>query len=146
MTVTEVPTDKLIEEVAKRLEKMPEFKPPLWSVYVKTGMSRERPPLQTNWWWIRAASIMRKSYLDKGIGVSRLRKLYGGRKNRGHKPEHKFRSSGSIIRKIMQQMEAAGYLQKQTGKTKKGTTRVMKRVLTTKGAQFLNEAAKAVAS
>lgn len=138
--VRDVPADRLIEAAAAKLEKMEQFKPPEWSKFAKTGISRERPPVQKNWWWIRAASILRKTYLNHGMGVSKLRKEYSGRKNRGHKPEHTFRASGSSIRKIMQQMEAAGFLKQE--KNQKG--RVIKRVITQEGTSFLNEVSKSL--
>ncbi|MBI4019795.1 MAG: 40S ribosomal protein S19, partial [Candidatus Aenigmarchaeota archaeon] len=103
--------------------------------FVKTGVSRERPPTQANWWWIRAAALLRRVYLDQQIGVSHLRKKFGGRKNRGHKPEHKYPASGKIIRKILQQLEAAGYVKAEKGKG---------RSITPKGQQFLDRTAKSV--
>lgn len=116
---------------------MQEFKPPVWSSFVKTGVNRQRPPTQENWWFLRTASILRKTYAEPGIGVSRLRKVYGGRKNRGHKPEHTFRASGAIIRRMMKQLETAGFLI--PVKSDKG--RIAKRILTKKGIEFLNQAA-----
>ena len=124
---------KLIERVAEKLKAMPEFKPPEWSGYVKTGAHKERPPQSKDWWWVRAAAILRKISNSDTMGVVKLRKDYGGKKNRGHKPEHKYKASGSIIRKILQQLEAAGFV---TKKRDKG------RALTPKGASLLNEAAK----
>ena len=130
--VAEVAASEIIEKAAKRIEKMEEFKPPEWSVFVKTGLDKERPPQQDNWWWLRSASILRKIYLNQSLGVSKLRKEYGGRKNRGHKPEHKKRAYGSIIRKILQQLEAAGFVKIEKGKGRK---------ITAKGSAFLKEVA-----
>ncbi|HKZ45210.1 MAG TPA: 40S ribosomal protein S19, partial [archaeon] len=45
-------------------------------------------------------------------GVSSLRSYYGGRKERGYKPAHFRRASGNIIRKILQQLEKAGFIEK----------------------------------
>lgn len=140
MSVKDVGARELIEKAAAGLEKMEELKPPDWAGFVKTGVSRERTPSQRNWWWIRAASILRKVYLGQKIGVSKLRKVYGGRKNRGHKPEHKYKASGAVIRKILQQLEAAGFVE--TGKDKK---KPAGRVITQKGRSFLNETAKSIA-
>ena len=39
-----------------------------------------------------------------------MRKLFGGRKNRGSKPEKTFPGSGAIIRRAFQQLEKAGYV------------------------------------
>jgi small subunit ribosomal protein S19e len=135
VSVREVDTQQLVVKAAEHLEKMPEFKPPEWAEYVKTGVSRQRPPTQPNWWWIRSASILRKVYLNQTVGVSKLRKVYGGRKNRGHKPEHKRRASGSIIREILQQHEKAGFVKTEKGKG---------RTITPKGQKFLDGIAKAV--
>jgi small subunit ribosomal protein S19e len=140
MSVKDVGAQELIEKTAARLEKMEELKPPVWAGFVKTGVSRERIPSQRNWWWIRAASILRKIYVDQKTGVSKLRKIYGGRKNRGHKPEHKYKASGAVIRKILQQLEAADLVKTELDKDKKP----MGRIITPKGRSFLNDIAKSV--
>ncbi len=140
MNIEEVPIDKLIAELANKLEKVKEMQPPAWAPFVKTGRSRERPPTQQNWWYLRSASILRKMYLQPGVGVNRLRKVYGGRKNLGHQPEHVFPASGSVIRKSIQKLEAAGFLKAE--KNDKG--RLLRRVLSEKGRELLEEASKNV--
>ena len=135
VTIKDADSQELIERAAEKLEKMPEFKPPSWSVFVKTGVHKERPPTQKNWWWIRTASILRKVYLNQSTGVSTLRKAYGGRKNRGHKPEHKYKASGAIVRKILQQLEAAGFVKTEKGKG---------RIITKKGQSFLIQEVKTI--
>jgi small subunit ribosomal protein S19e len=134
-SIRDVSTNRIIEKVAQELQNMDEMKQPEWSRFVKTGVHKERPPMQDNWWYIRAASILRKFYLGQTVGVSGLRKQYGGRKNLGHRPEHKRKASGSIIRKILQQLEAAGMV-----KTEKGAGRV----ITPKGRSFLDKIAKEI--
>lgn len=126
---------KLIQKVATYLRENKVVEPPPWAPFVKTGVHKERPPQDPDWWYIRAAAILRKLYIRGPIGVSRLRKLYGGRHRRGHKPPKFAKGSGSIIRKILQQLEVAGLVQKAD---KRG------RVLTPKGRELLEEAAKVV--
>lgn len=133
--IKQTEADKLIERVSKELEKTEEIKPPEWARFVKTGVCKERPPSQNNWWYIRSASILRKLSLGKPIGVSRIKRVYGGRKRRGHKPEHKYPASGSIIREIFQQLEKAGMVKTEKGKG---------RSITAKGKLFLNEIAKTI--
>jgi small subunit ribosomal protein S19e len=128
-----VAADKLIEETARRMEKLGEMEPPEWARFAKTGVCKERTPSQENWWYIRSASILRKLSLGKPIGVARIRKVYGGRKRRGHKPEHKYPASGSVIREILQQLEKAGFVKTEKGKG---------RSITANGKLFLKEAAK----
>lgn len=134
-SVKDVDSQRFIEKLAENLEKMEELKQPEWSSFVKTGVHNERPPEQKNWWWMREASILRKLYLKQNLGVSKFRKLYGGRKNLGHRPEHKRKASGAIIRRMLQQLETVNFVKKDK---KKG------RVLTPKGKAIMNETAKGI--
>jgi small subunit ribosomal protein S19e len=134
--IKDIEADKLVECVSKELEKMEDMKQPEWAKFVKTGVCKERPPAQKNWWYIRSASILRRLYIDGPIGVSKLRRVYGHRKRRGHKPEHKYPASGSVIREIFQQLEKAGLVKNEK---RKG------RMLTAKGKAFLKDASGAVA-
>ncbi|MEM5794626.1 MAG: 30S ribosomal protein S19e [Candidatus Aenigmatarchaeota archaeon] len=131
VTAREVSAQKLIEKVKEELKKFEEIKPLPWSRFVKSGSHRERPPEQKDFWYIRAASILRRIYLDGPIGVERLRTYYGGRKRRGHKPAHFRKAGGNIIRKILQQLEKAGLVEK-AGKGRK---------ITPKGQKFLDNIA-----
>jgi len=110
VSVYDVPADKFIEYLAKYLkENVPEISPPEWAFYTKTGSHAERIPENPDWWYIRAASIMRKLYMrKKPVGVERLRTAYGGRVDLGVARKHVRRGGGSNIRKILQQLEAAG--------------------------------------
>ncbi|ACS89590.1 30S ribosomal protein S19e [Thermococcus sibiricus] len=131
-TVYDVPGDLLVERVAQKLKEFPEIKPPEWTLFVKTGRHKERVPDQDDWWYYRVASVFRKVYVDGPVGIERLRTWYGGRKNRGHAPEHFYKGSGSIVRKALQQLEAAGLITKIPGEG---------RVVTPKGRSFLDKAA-----
>ncbi len=137
VSVRDADTGKLIEMTAEVLKKLDVIRPPEWASFVKTGTHKERPPEQEDWWYIRTASILRKIYLENA-GVERLRKVYGGRKNLGHQPEHKRKASGAIIRKALQQLEAAGLVEKdvQKGGKTKG------RKISPKGQSLLNNVAK----
>lgn len=132
MHVNESDPKILITKLVERLKN--ELPKPDWVDYVKAGVYAERPPEQEDFWWIRAASIMRKLYLEGSLGVSRLRRLYGRRKKRGVKPEHKAKAGGKIIRSILQGLEKLGYVQKD----KKGRT------LTSKGRSLLDEISKGI--
>ncbi len=135
MNIKELPAEKLIEKAAEKLKKIEQIEPPEWAKFVKTGVHNERAPDQEDWWYIRAGAVLRKIAVEGTIGTERLRKLYGGRKNLGHKPEHKKKASGSIIRKVLQQLEAAGLVEKQKTKGRK---------ISAKGSSFLSEVAKEI--
>lgn len=133
--VSSVDAWKLIEKVANYLKDNKIVEPPSWAMFVKTGVYKERLPQNPDWWYIRAASIMRKLYLKGPLGVSRLRTIYGGKHRLGHHPPKFAKGSGAIIRKILQQLEAAGLMEKAD---RKG------RILTSKGRELLEEAARAI--
>lgn len=110
-TVYDVPADKLIEKTAEALAENTSVNPPDWAMFVKTGVHNERPPEQANWWYLRAASLLRRVYIDGPVGTQRLRSFYGGKKNRGVRPGKKMPSGGAIIRTILKQLQDAGYVE-----------------------------------
>jgi len=107
-TVYDVPADHLIRKVAEELRRRQEIKPPAWAAFAKTGVHKEMPPEDPDWWFIRVAAVLRRVYVDGPLGVERMRSFYGGSKNRGSKPNAFRKGSGSILRKSLQQLEAAG--------------------------------------
>jgi small subunit ribosomal protein S19e len=129
----DVEAGKLIEKAAEELKSS--IKAPEWSHFVKTGVSRERAPENKDWWYIRAASLMRKIYMKGPMGVSKLRELYGGRKNLGHRPSHARKGGGKVIRTILQDLEKIQMIEK-AEKPKKG------RIVSSKGEKFLVKIAK----
>lgn len=138
MAIYDVNTDELINKIAKKLEEQELITPPDWVNFVKTGTHKERQPTQSNWWYIRAASVLRKIYKLGPIGVSKLRVIYGGRKNRGYKPEAFARASGNILRKVLQQLEAAELAKQDERTGYKG------RVVTPKGHALLENTASEI--
>ncbi|MEM5773214.1 MAG: 30S ribosomal protein S19e [Candidatus Aenigmatarchaeota archaeon] len=129
-----VDPQKLVERLKEELKKLEEIKPPEWAKFAKSGVHKQRPPEQLDFWYIRAASVLRRIYVDGPVGVERLRSYYGGRRKRGFFPQHFRKASGAIIRKILQQLEKAGLVEK----TKKG------RKITAKGQKLLDNIAKEV--
>lgn len=116
-TLYDVPVDVLIERLTQYIKgNVPEVQPPAWAPYVKTGVHAERAPQNPDWWYVRSASLLRKLYKEGPIGVAQLRKVYGGRKRKGVTPAHFRKAGGSIIRHIMQQLEAAGLVVRVEGK------------------------------
>ena len=59
--------------LAEALKQIPEFQIPEWSLYVKSGVSRERVPSDPDFWYKRSASILRQLYIKGVVGVERLR-------------------------------------------------------------------------
>ena len=120
--------------LAEALKEIASFKKPEWVDYVKSSAHKSRPIAEVDFWHKRAASILRQIYIKEIVGVERLRTRYGGRKDRGQRPPEFRKGSGNIIRKILQQAESAGLVEKIKDK-KSG------RKLTEKGKDFLETVA-----
>ena len=109
-TVYDVPAAELIAKVAEKLKENDKVNPPEWAAYVKTGVHKELPPVDSEWWYTRCAAVLRTVYTQGPIGVERMRSVYGGKKNKGVAPSVKAKGSGSIARVALQQLEEAGFV------------------------------------
>ncbi|MEM4577037.1 MAG: 30S ribosomal protein S19e [Candidatus Nezhaarchaeales archaeon] len=133
--VLKVPPALLVEELAAYLrENLSDIiKPPSWALVVKTGPGKERPPVRKDWWYVRSAAILRKIYIYGPVGVGSLRTAFGCRQRPGSKGREHFRKAGgTIIRKILQQLEQAGLVEKAGNKG---------RILAPKGRSLLDRLA-----
>jgi len=124
-TLYDVPADALIEAVAERLDEEDAVEEPDWFNFVKTGVGRELPPEQEDFWQVRAASLLRKVAVDSPVGVGALQTAYGGSKQGSNRyrvrPDRKTDSSGKIIRVALQQLEDAGYVMTAEGEGRRVT-------------------------
>lgn len=134
--VYEMDAQEYNSKLAEALKKIPEFKAPEWVILVKSGASKERPIEDIDFWYKRAASILRQIYKKKIVGVNRLRTKYGSKKNRGFKPEEFRKAGGKIIRTILQQSDKAG-LTEIAKDIKDVRSKKPGRQLTKKGKDFL---------
>ena len=112
VTVHDVPPNRIIDELSEKLKDDENIAYPDWAKFVKTGVHKEEAPMQKDWWFKRSAAVLRSVYVSGPIGLSKLRGKYGGRQNRGVKPKHATKGSGSIIRECLQQLESAGLVEK----------------------------------
>ncbi|MCK4327179.1 MAG: 30S ribosomal protein S19e [Candidatus Diapherotrites archaeon] len=135
MSTRDVSPGRLIDELAGTMKKEGIVNPPQWAKFVKTGAHAQRPPHDPNWWYVRAASVLRQVYMRGPVGVQKLRNWYGGRKNRGAKPERHYPAGGKVIRLCLQQLEAAGLIAKEGNGRK----------ITAKGQSLLDKTAAKVA-
>jgi len=127
-TVYDIPADVLIGSVAEEFKELDAINAPEWAAFAKTGVHKEMPPKQDDWWHTRAASVLRRVYMDGPVGVQRLRSFYGGKKDRGSNPYQFRKGSGSVTRKILQQLKNAELVEN----TKDG------RMISAKGRAFLD--------
>ena len=116
-TFYDVPADLLNPALADRLSDIDGVSRPQWADYVKTGVHRERPPTQENWWELRCAAILRKVGREGPIGVNALAQAYGGRKDNGAHPNTPAIASRNVIRTALQQLQDAGLIDMKSNKT-----------------------------
>jgi small subunit ribosomal protein S19e len=140
-TFYDIPADLLIPVLADRLEKNDAIHQPEWAGFVKTGVHKERPPEQTNWWFLRNAAILRKVGRMGPIGVNHLAQAFGGPKDRGAAPTRAAAGSRHIIRTALQQLDDAGLV---TSRLNAAGTINMGRILTTEGHKILDAVAHEV--
>lgn len=134
-TAHDVPAEDLIEAIEAELKESDEVEPPEWAEFGKTGVDRELPPEQEDWWYTRAASLLRKVYLQGPVGVSSLKREYGGKHRKGVEKSHHEDGSGSVIRTALQQLEEEGLVE----------TRNQGRVASADGQQLLDGFADEIA-
>lgn len=64
--------------------------------------------MNPDWYYVRAASIARKIYLNGGIGVGTLAHWYGGAAKKGNGAWHFRKASRGLIRHILINLQNAG--------------------------------------
>jgi small subunit ribosomal protein S19e len=118
-TLYDAPAEDLIEAVAEALAEEDAIEQPDWLEFTTTGVDRELPPEQDDFWVRRAASLLRKVAIDGPVGVGSLRTEYGDAKQGSNRytvrPRRQSEGSGNIIRTALQQLEAAGYVETAEG-------------------------------
>ncbi len=138
MSIYDVDTNELIEKTAEALKKIEAIKLPKWAIFVKTSAGKERPPERQDWWYMRAASMLRKVMIKGPIGISKLRSNYTVKGNVGHKPERVYKASGKVTRAIIQQLEKAELIKFVEKGVHNG------RIITPKGKSLLDKISKGI--
>ncbi|CAA0823830.1 40S ribosomal protein S19-3 [Striga hermonthica] len=101
-TVKDVSPHESVKSYASHLKPSGKMELPDWTDLVKIDVLKELAPYDPDWYYITAASRVRKIYLRGGLGVGAFRRIYGGSKRNGSRPSHFGKSSGSVARNIFQ--------------------------------------------
>ena len=135
-TFFDAPADDLIAAVADELADESAIEAPDWVEFATTGVGKELPPEQEDFWTTRAASVLRKVAIDEPVGVGSLKTAYGsatqGSTRYRVRPRQSTDGSGNIVRTLLQQLEEAGYVEVAEGEG---------RVVTGAGRSLLDETA-----
>ena len=120
ITVRDISAEKFIAAYAEVLKNNDKFVVPKWADLVKTGTFKELAPYDPDWYFVRAASVVRKIYLRQGTGIGALSKRYGGSYRRGARPERHQDAARGLIRTICINLDEL----KITEKTAKGGRKI----------------------
>eukprot|EP00808_Paulinella_micropora_P024878 g56532.t1 len=135
-TVRDVPANEFIVALAAYLKKSNKLDLPQWANIVKTGKFKEMPPMNQDWYFVRAASVARKVYIRQGTGIGALSRVYGGRNRKGTMRKHFNTGSTGLLRHILTNLAGMGLVEKR--KDAKG------RFITTQGQRELDTIAMQV--
>ena len=134
--VYDVPADILVNRLSEILKKE-DITVPDWTSFVKTGTHADKPPQNSDWWYVRCASILRKIYLHGPVSVNDLRSMYGGCRTVGYGAAHHKDASGAIIRNAIHALDKLGLVQNIEKKS---------RILSKQGTQKLDRLATEILS
>lgn len=140
-TFHDVPADLLIADLAQRLADNDSINAPEWADFVKTGTHREKPPEQSDWWYVRCAAVLRKVALKGPIGTNHMSQQFGGPKNRGVKPNRAVSGSRKVARTALQQLAAAGFI---ADSFNTAGTVTLGKIISPNGQSLLDESAHSV--
>ncbi|GER39318.1 40S ribosomal protein S19 [Striga asiatica] len=101
-TVKDVSPHEFVKSYASHLKCSGKMELPDWTDLVKTDVLKELAPYDSDWYYIRAASMAQKIYLRRGLGVRAFQRIYGRSKRNGSHPPHFGKSNGSVARNILQ--------------------------------------------
>jgi small subunit ribosomal protein S19e len=114
VTLYDAPADALIEALAGELSGR--IEEPAWATFAKSGPGREFPPEDEDFWYVRAASVLRRVAMDGPVGVDRLSTYYGGPKDGSTRyrvaPTHRSDGSEKLLRRVLQQLEEEGLVER----------------------------------
>lgn len=109
--IKDVNADLFIRLYARHLRTHSKISMPKWCNFVKTGKGKHLAPTDNDWYFVRAASILRQLYYHPDTGVCGFRKIYSCNQRRGVVPNHTSLASGKIIRSILQELEHIGFVE-----------------------------------
>lgn len=135
--VKDVPADAFITSFAQHLKAAGKLQVPSWTEYVKTSVAKELAPTDADWFYVRAAAIARRVYVNPNVGVGALKKVFGSIKRKNGGRGHFSLASGKINRVALQQLEKIGVLE---------TTASRGRVVSSAGRQEMDHVAVKVAA
>lgn len=144
MTVKDVASREFIDAFSKHLKKGNKIKMPDWAQYAKTACFKDLSPYDTDWLYVRAASVAYQLYIRGKVGVSALKTHYGGKQRNGVRPPKHHAGAGKVIRYCLKQLEEAGLVGQVKYQTDDGHEQSSGKTLTKKGTTDMDRIASQI--
>ena len=100
MTVLDVDYNVFINALANKLKADGKLAQPDWTQFVKTGVTRQYSPNEQNWYYLKAAAILRRVYIQGPLGIKDFRKIFASEKQSCVGKSHHVLASGKLCRVI----------------------------------------------
>lgn len=111
---------------------------------MKTACFKDLGPYDSDWLYVRAASVAYQLYIRGKVGLSALRTHYGGKQRNGVRPPHQRQGAGKVIRYCLKQLEDAGLVGLVKFQQDDGTETIDKKILTKKGTTDMDRIASQI--
>ena len=111
-TLRDVNAWRWIKACAAHLKQEGKLFVPRCAEIVKTSHGRDRAPQNNDWYYIRAAAVLRAIYLRPGTGYGGLSKRFGIKKNRGSRPEITTRAARGLLHWACRSLEGLKLVKK----------------------------------
>ncbi|KAK5582704.1 hypothetical protein RB653_004289 [Dictyostelium firmibasis] len=105
VTLKDVCPQEFIATYARFLKKTGRVQIPKWNDIAKTATYKELPPTNPDWIYYRIATLARKVYIRGGDGVGTYRRVFGGNRRNGVRPNHFADVNGGNIRYCLKQLQ-----------------------------------------
>ncbi|KAL0229959.1 hypothetical protein PCE1_003523 [Barthelona sp. PCE] len=110
----QVTADQFIQACGLHLKNANILELPTEITYIKSAPGRELGPQDPDWFFKRAAAILRRVYIQPGIGLGGFAKYFGAKARNGHARNHGALAARGVIRRIIQNFEKAGLIEQST--------------------------------
>lgn len=107
--VYRVKADPLIDGIRENLQNNQSITLPKDYVFIKTSHGKEFSPEDSNWFYIRMASIVRYAMCKGTVSLKGLCRKYSCRKNAGVRPSRYAKGSEFVIESAIEELKKIGW-------------------------------------
>jgi small subunit ribosomal protein S19e len=111
-TLRDVSANKWVRTMAAHLKQSGKLFVPNCTELTKNSHGNERAPQNPDWYYYRAAAVLRRIYLRPGTGYGGLGKAFAVLKNNGSRPEKTIKAARGMLHWVCRSLEGLKLVQK----------------------------------